>query len=131
MATTPPPTQNSNQFSLPVEVILKPSKWSRLVAAMSLAAAVIFLIVNSEKVLNQFRNLDELVPGKSESVFEGDKQVPVDRSPEPAPVVITQSPIQTRVSGRQEKRSQKKPRKPLRNQTLKMPVYRAHKMFLW
>ena len=99
MATTPPPTQNSNQFSLPVEVILKPSKWSKLVAAMSLAAAVIFLIVNSEKVLNQFRNLDELVPGKSESVFEGDKQVPVDRSPEPAPVVITQSSIQPRVSG--------------------------------
>ncbi len=99
MATTPPPTQNSNQLSLPVEIILKPSKWSKLVAAMSLAAAVIFLIINSEKVLNQFRNLDEFVPGKSAPVFEDVEQVPVGRSLESAPVVITQSSIQPRVSG--------------------------------
>ena len=99
IATTPPPTQNSNQLSLPVEIILKPSKWSKLVAAMSLAAAVIFLIINSEKVLNQFRNLDEFVPGKSETVFEDVEQVPMGRSLESAPVVITQSSIQPRVSG--------------------------------
>ena len=67
-------TQVPNILTTPVEVILKPSRWSRIVAAMSLTAALIFLIINSEKVLNQFRNIDELVPGQGENVEESDEE---------------------------------------------------------
>ena len=91
-STTPDPEQTSNPMPTPVEVILKPSRWSRIVAAMSLAAAVIFLIVNSEKVLNQFRDIDDLVPGRTEKTSEafGKEQVNA-LSPSIPPVLVTES----------------------------------------
>ena len=91
-STTPDPEQPSNPMPTPVEVILKPSRWSRIVAAMSLAAAVIFLIVNSEKVLNQFRDIDDLVPGRVEKTSEEFGKEEVNAlSPSMPPVVVTES----------------------------------------
>jgi hypothetical protein len=91
-STTPDPEQTRNPMPTPVEVILKPSRWSRIVAAMSLAAAVIFLIVNSEKVLNQFRDIDGLVPGRMEKTSEefGKEEVGALSTSIP-PVLVTES----------------------------------------
>jgi len=83
-------TQVPNILTTPVEVILKPSRWSRIVAAMSLTAALIFLIINSEKVLNQFRNIDELVPGQGENVEESDEERVLNPREDLPPVIISQ-----------------------------------------
>ena len=83
-------TQVPNILTTPVEVILKPSRWSRIVAAMSLTAALIFLIINSEKVLNQFRNIDELVPGQGENVEENDEERVLNPREDLPPVIISQ-----------------------------------------
>ncbi|MEC7883976.1 MAG: protein kinase [Chloroflexota bacterium] len=83
-------TQVPNILTTPVEVILKPSRWSRIVAAMSLTAALIFLIINSEKVLNQFRNIDELVPGQGENVEESDEERVLNSREDLPPVIISQ-----------------------------------------
>ena len=83
-------TQVPNILTTPVEVILKPSRWSRIVAAMSLTAALIFLIINSEKVLNQFRNIDELVPGQGKNVEESDEERVLNPREDLPPVIISQ-----------------------------------------
>ena len=84
-------TQVPNILTTPVEVILKPSRWSRIVAAMSLTAALIFLIINSEKVLNQFRNIDELVPGQGENVEESDEERVLNPREDLPPVILSQN----------------------------------------
>ena len=83
-------TQVPNILTTPVEVILKPSRWSRIVAAMSLTAALIFLIINSEKVLNQFRNIDELVPGQGENAEESDEERVLNPREDLPPAIISQ-----------------------------------------
>ena len=83
-------TQVPNILTTPVEVILKPSRWSRIVAAMSLTAALIFLIINSEKVLNQFRGIDELVPGQGEEAEESDEEILLNPREDLPPVIISQ-----------------------------------------
>ena len=83
-------TQVPNILTTPVEVILKPSRWSRIVAAMSLTAALIFLLINSEKVLNQFRGIDELVPGQGEEAEESDEEILLNPREDLPPVIISQ-----------------------------------------
>ena len=84
-------TQVPNILTTPVEVILKPSRWSRIVAAMSLTAALIFLIINSEKVLNQFRGIDELVPGQGEEAEESDEEILLNPREDLPPVILSQN----------------------------------------
>ena len=83
-------TQVPNILTTPVEVILKPSKWSRIVAAMSLTAALIFLIINSEKELNQFRDIDDLVPGQGEEAEEREEEILLNPREDLPPVIISQ-----------------------------------------
>jgi len=89
---SPAPGQTPNPFTTPVEVILKPSRWSRIVAAMSLTAALIFLVINSEKVLNQFRDIDEFVPGQGEESKESDEEIILNPREDLPPVIISQQP---------------------------------------
>ena len=84
-------TQVPNILTTPVEVILKPSRWSRIVAAMSLTAALIFLLINSEKVLNQFRGIDELVPGQGEEAEESDEEILLNPREDLPPVILSQN----------------------------------------
>ena len=83
-------TQVPNILTTPVEVILKPSRWSRIVAAMSLTAALIFLLINSEKVLNQFRDIDDLVPGQGEEAEEREEEILLNPREDLPPVIISQ-----------------------------------------
>ena len=91
-------TQVPNILTTPVEVILKPSRWSRIVAAMSLTAALIFLLINSEKVLNQFRNIDELVPGQGEEAEESDEEILLNPREDLPPVILSQNSNKIRTS---------------------------------
>ena len=84
-------TQVPNILTTPVEVILKPSRWSRIVAAMSLTAALIFLLINSEKVLNQFRDIDELVPGQGEEAEEREEEILLNPREDLPPVILSSS----------------------------------------
>ena len=83
--------QTYNPLTTPVEVILKPSRWSRIVAAMSLTAALIFLIINSEKVINQFRDIDEIIPGQGEKSEETKEEIVLNPRDDLPPVILSQN----------------------------------------
>jgi len=83
--------QTYNPLTTPVEVILKPSRWSRIVAAMSLTAALIFLIINSEKVINQFRDIDEIIPGQGEKSEERKEEIVLNPRDDLPPVILSQN----------------------------------------
>ena len=87
----PQSDQTYNPLTTPVEVILKPSRWSRIVAAMSLTAALIFLIINSEKVINQFRDIDELIPGQGEESEESEEEIVLNPRDDLPPVILSQT----------------------------------------
>ena len=83
--------QTYNPLTTPVEVILKPSRWSRIVAAMSLTAALIFLIINSEKVINQFRDIDQIIPDQGEESEESEEEIVLNPRDDLPPVILSQN----------------------------------------